>query len=67
MILEPPKIKSDTVSTVSPSISYVASCPLIQLLLFGTFSSFVLFCFPSNTFDPWLTEFMDVEPVDMEA
>ena len=34
VILEPPKIKSDTVSTVSPSISYEVMGPDAMLLIF---------------------------------
>ena len=34
VILEPPKIKSDTVSTVSPSISYEVMGPDAMILVF---------------------------------
>ena len=34
MILEPPKIKSDTVSTVSPSISHEVMGPDAMMLVF---------------------------------
>ena len=34
LILEPPKIKSDTVSTVSPSISYEVMGPDVMTLVF---------------------------------
>ena len=34
MILEPPKIKSDTVSTVSPSISHEVMGPDAMILVF---------------------------------
>ena len=35
VILEPPKIKSDTVSTVSPSISHEVMGPDAMILFFG--------------------------------
>ena len=35
MILEPPKIKSDTVSTVSPSISHEVSLQVTNSILTG--------------------------------
>ena len=34
VILEPPKIKSDTVSTVSPSISHEMMGPDVMILVF---------------------------------
>ena len=34
VILEPPKIKSDTVSTVSPSISHEVMGPDVMILVF---------------------------------
>ena len=43
VILEPPKIKSDTVSTVSPSISHEVMGPDAMILVFGMLSLSQLF------------------------
>ena len=42
VILEPPKIKSDTASTVSPSISYEVLGPEAMILVFWMFPMFRL-------------------------
>ena len=42
MILEPPKIKSDTVSTVSPSISHEVMGPDAMIFVRGKHCSFPL-------------------------
>ena len=51
VILEPPKIKSDTVSTVSPSISHEVMGPDAMIFLFGILSFKPAFSLSSFTFD----------------
>ena len=46
VILEPPKINSDTVSTVSPSISHEVMGPDARILVFGMLSLSQLFHSP---------------------
>ena len=41
VILEPPKIKSDTVSTVSPSISHEVMGPDAMIFIFFFFFNFI--------------------------
>ena len=50
MILEPPKIKSDTVSTVSPSISHKVMGPDAIIFVFWMFSFKPTFLLPTFTF-----------------
>ena len=50
VILEPPKIKSDTVSTVSPSISYEVMGPDAMILVFWMLSFKPTFSLASFTF-----------------
>ena len=50
VILEPPKMKSDTVSTVSPSISHEVMGPDAMLLVFWMLSFKPTFSFSSFTF-----------------
>ena len=50
VILEPPKIKSDTVSTVSPSISYEVMGPDAMILVFLMLSFKPTFSLSSFTF-----------------
>ena len=50
VILEPPKIKSDTASTVSPSISYEMMGPNVMILVFQMLSFKPTFSFSSFTF-----------------
>ena len=50
VILEPPKIKSLSVSTVSPSISHEVMGPVAMILVFWTLSFKPTFWLPSFTF-----------------
>ena len=50
VILEPPKIKSDTVSTVSPSISHEVMGPDAMILVFSMLSFKPTFSLSSFTF-----------------
>ena len=50
VILEPPKIKSDTVSTVSPSICYEVMGPDAMILVFWVLNFKPTFSLPSFTF-----------------
>ena len=50
VILEPPKIKSDTVSTVSPSISHEVMGPDAMILVFWMLSFKPTFLLPIGTF-----------------
>ena len=53
VILEPPKIKSDTVSTVSPSISYEVMGPDAMILVFWMLSFKPTFSLSSFIFIKW--------------
>ena len=53
VILEPPKINSDTVSTVSPSISHEVIEPDVMILVFSMLSLKPIFSLSSFTFMHW--------------
>ena len=51
VILEPPKIKSDTISTVSPSISHEVMRPDAMIFVFWMLSFKLTFSLSSFTFN----------------
>jgi len=83
VILEPPKIKSDTVSTVSPSISHEMMVPDAMILVFWmlsfkpTFSlsyfTFIKRLFSSSSLSParvvsiCISEVIDISPSNLDS
>ena len=75
VILEPPKIKSDTVSPVSPSISHEVMGPKAMIFVFSmlsfkpTFSlssfTFIMFCHKGGVI--CISEFIDISPGNLDA
>ena len=63
VILEPPKIKSDTVSTVSPSISHEVIGPDATIFVFWMLSLKPTFSLSSFTFIKWLFSFSSLSAI----
>ena len=63
VILEPPKIKSDTVSTVSPSISYEVKRPDAMIFIFWMLSFKPTFSLSSFTFNKRLFSYSSLSAI----